>query len=147
MTRPWRHFLFLLPLVLGMGGAVAGEPLILTPEDALARVKAGDLTLIDVRRPDEWQATGMPQGSVGVTWDAQAVDGFIAQVEALAKGDKTAPLAVICRSGNRSARAQAALAAAGFTNVYDVSTGVVGAPPENGWIGRGLPVTMPGQED
>ncbi len=47
-------------------------------------------------------------------------------------------MALICRTGHRSAQMQQTLAARGFTLVYSVADGMAGA----GWIKRGLPVTQ-----
>jgi rhodanese-related sulfurtransferase len=73
---------------------------------------------------------------------------FVKDAEAAlaAKGlDKTAEVLVMCRSGDRSARAVNALAGAGFTNVWSVYDGFEGdASSEgrrtvNGWKNANLP--------
>jgi rhodanese-related sulfurtransferase len=59
---------------------------------------------------------------------------------------KDAPLILGCKTGNRSARAAAALTAAGFTRVFDQSRGwdgrrgTFGETVEPGWLREGLPV-------
>jgi rhodanese-related sulfurtransferase len=109
----------------------------LDAETAFQRAKTGDLLLIDIRQPEEWADTGSPAG-------AQRLDlrspTFLDRLSALAEGDKTRPIALICASGGRSARTATALAEAGFTNVLDVSEGMLGSSAGPGWLARGLPV-------
>src|SRR5689334_1177936 len=59
-------------------------------------------TLIDVREPAEWAETGVPQGAATISISRK---DFVEAVLAKVGGDKSAPVAVICRSGNRSAKA------------------------------------------
>ena len=64
---------------------------------------------------------------------------FVAAVEVELGSDKTRPVAVICRAGNRSVRAADALAAAGFTNVTNVADGMLGRDDVGpGWLGSNL---------
>lgn len=95
--------------------------------------KAGAL-LVDVRTPAEWAETGIPATAHAVMLqDPQ----FLEKIRALTGGDTTRRIALICRSGNRSAKARDLLGAAGFTNVTSVAGGVLG--PE-GWLDLELPV-------
>ncbi len=48
--------------------------------------------------------------------------------------DKSTPIFVYCRSGNRSAIAAAALADMGYTEIHDLAGGI------NDWIAAGYPV-------
>lgn len=103
---------------------------------ALAALLAQQGTLIDIRRADEWRETGVVPGSRLITaYDAQGrLDPrFLAAVAAAAAKD--APVALICRSGNRSATAARLLAAeAGYTRVYNVEGGV------RAWTAAGRPL-------
>ncbi|WP_300378628.1 rhodanese-like domain-containing protein [Henriciella sp.] len=90
--------------------------------------------LIDVRTPEEWEQTGIPADAHTIT--LQDAD-FLKQVERLTGGDKDQPVAFICRSGNRSAKARDRLVQEGYTNVTSVAGGVAG---EEGWIAEDLPV-------
>jgi rhodanese-related sulfurtransferase len=54
--------------------------------------------------------------------------------------DRTAPVALICRTGNRSGKQQRRLTAAGFTNVINIAEGMAGSGAGAGWIRQGLPV-------
>lgn len=118
-------------------GSFAG-PTLSAPE-ALARATAGTLTLIDIRRPDEWADTGIPAPARPL--DMRRPD-FEVELARLA-GDRAAPVALICARGVRSKRMAARLQAAGFVNVIDVPEGMLGSSAGPGWRARGLPVVRP----
>jgi rhodanese-related sulfurtransferase len=67
-------------------------------------------------------------------------DGFAEAVLAQVKGNRDAPIALICRTGNRTTYMQKELEARGFTHVYNIKEGMVGSAAGPGWIKRGLPV-------
>jgi rhodanese-related sulfurtransferase len=67
-------------------------------------------------------------------------NGFLRDLFRLVQGDYDRPIGLICRTGNRSARMQHALLAAGFTNVFNIREGMAGSGAGPGWIRRGLPV-------
>ncbi|WGH78636.1 rhodanese-like domain-containing protein [Jannaschia ovalis] len=111
----------------------------LTAPEALEAVRAGELLLVDIRRPDEWASTGIPEGAEPLDMRR---DDFVEALEALAGGTDR-PVALICARGVRSDRMSAALEAAGFTTVADVSEGMLGSSAGPGWLARGLPVARP----
>ena len=110
---------------------------IITAPQAHAKAVSGEITLIDIRRPDEWARTGSGEGAHRIDL---RVDDFAARVQAAAGGDITAPIALICARGVRSARTSNQLIKAGFTNIIDVPEGMLGSPGGPGWIARGLPI-------
>ena len=110
---------------------------ILTPGEAHEKAIAGEITLIDIRRPDEWAKTGSGEGAHRIDL---RVDDFAAQVQAAAGGDLDAPVALICARGVRSARTSNQLIDAGFTNIIDVPEGMLGSAAGPGWLERGLPL-------
>jgi rhodanese-related sulfurtransferase len=113
----------------------------LTATEAHAQVQAGTLTLIDIRRPDEWRQTGVAQDALRINMaHPQGASGFVQQVAAELGGDRNAPIGLICRTGNRTTHMQQALREAGFTRVYNIREGMVGSAAGPGWIARGLPV-------
>ncbi len=117
----------------------------LKPHQAWSKVERGEAVLVDVRTPAEWQQTGVPREAKRVTLnDPRGAAGFVAGVMKAVRGDNRVPVAVICRSGNRSARAAAILDKAGFKTVYNVTEGVVGKSAESGWAARGLPMVSCG---
>ena len=96
----------------------------------------------------EFLFVGHPVGAIHIAWndgpDWEINPHFVAQVRAAA--DQTQPVVLICRSGNRSMDAGAALEEAGFTKVYNVLHGFEGDLDENhqrnktnGWRVDGLP--------
>lgn len=96
------------------------------------QLRAADaVTLIDVRRPNEWKETGVAAGAIGATLQD---DDFLDQILAAVGGDKSKPVALICRSGGRSAKAQKQLKAAGYTTVINVAGGTLD------WIKQDLPL-------
>jgi rhodanese-related sulfurtransferase len=109
----------------------------ITAPDAHARADAGTLTLVDIRRPDEWQATGIGVGAHPVDMRR---DDFTGAVLQLVQGNAGAALALICAKGVRSARLSTRLAQSGFGQIINVPEGMLGAPEGPGWIARGLPV-------
>jgi len=113
----------------------------LTAPEAFSRAQAGQLTLIDIRRPDEWRQTGVAAGALRINMvHPQGVPGFVRQVGAELDGRRDTPIGLICRTGNRTTHMQKALQEAGFTHVYHIPEGMVGSSAGPGWIGRGLPV-------
>ena len=101
------------------------------------------IKVIDVRTPEEYAFVGHPE----MAWNVplafvtyQRKDGkteyqvrwnqdFVTEVKGLAGPDDI--LLVMCRSGDRSARAVDKLAAAGFTNAYNVVDGFEGDKVED----------------
>jgi len=110
--------------------------------------------LIDVRSKVEFDYVGHPAGACNVIWKDypawQENPRFVEDVRALMVergGDDAArPVLAICRSGARSLAAAQALAAAGYTNLYNVEEGFEGDKDAvghrrttSGWLARGLP--------
>ena len=114
----------------------------LTPDEARTLAAQGELTIIDIRLPLEWERTGVPEGALAISLQDQTQqprEGFVADVlEALAN-DPTKPIALICARGHRSAFARQWLLQSGFTNVRDISEGMIGGEHGPGWLARDLP--------
>lgn len=132
-----------MAVAVGAGGlALAGRDRFageeMDPQVAFDAARTGDVLLIDIRRPDEWTATGIPEGAEPI--DLRRAD-FADAVLKLAGGDRTRRVALICAAGVRSDRTGAALSEAGFTRVIDLPEGILGSPAGPGWQARGLPVT------
>ena len=109
----------------------------LTVEDAHAMAVTGEIVLIDIRRPDEWERTGIGEGAVPL--DMRRPD-FEAKLAILSGPTREIPVALICARGVRSARLGRRLAAAGFDSILDVPQGMLGSAAGPGWLERGLPV-------
>lgn len=143
-TRRW--------VLLGGAAIVAGLAIReyrLTPEDfeggklsvteAHAQARSGGVTLIDIRRPDEWSRTGIPEGAHPL--DMRRPD-FVEALINVAGPDRSQPIALICARGVRSARLSNALSQAGFSTIIDVPEGMLGSYAGPGWLKTGLPVTI-----
>jgi len=79
-----------------------------------ARLDAGDITLVDVRPPEERARASLQQ-------DFRTFDDGI---DALARLPKDTALAFICHSGGRSARAAEHFRSLGFRAVFNVEGGI-----------------------
>ncbi len=100
-------------------------------EEAHELVTAGRLMLIDVRHPQEWNETGRPAGSYGVTLQDRE---FELKVLEILGDDKSKPVALSCRTGARSSRGADRLVAAGHMNVSNIEGGFLA------WKKAGLPI-------
>jgi rhodanese-related sulfurtransferase len=113
----------------------------LAAPDAAAAADAGKITLIDIRTPPEWKQTGVAKGARLVNMvHPQGAPGFVSALLEQINGDRSTPIALICRTGNRTTQVQRYLQSQGFTQVYNVKEGMAGSAAGPGWIKRGLPV-------
>lgn len=109
----------------------------LSAQDAHVKVQRGEIVLVDVRTPSEWEATGLPQDSIGISLDSR---NFMKQMRGAVMGDLDHPVAIICQTNDRSDTAARRLKAAGFTTVYSVTEGMAGSDGVGeGWIKQELP--------
>ncbi len=92
--------------------------------------------LVDIRRQEEWQQTGIVKGAKTITFfdnTGRINPKFVPQFTALAKPDQT--IALICRTGNRTQAAGQAIAQQlGYKNVLNVTHGIMG------WMAEKRPV-------
>lgn len=127
-----------LVLCLLAGSAAAQE---MSAPDAFEAARADKITLIDIRTPPEWRQTGVAPHAARINMiHPQGATGFLNEVLAKVGGDRTAPIALICRTGNRTTQVQKFLLAQGFTQVYNVREGMAGSGAGPGWLARKLPV-------
>ncbi len=108
----------------------------ISAQEAYELAQAGDLNIIDVRRPDEWAATGMPEFGHGITMGDPK---FLEKLAAL-NITHTTPLAIICAAGVRSANVQQFLLSNGFENVSNIAEGMMGGANGDGWLRQNLPL-------
>ncbi len=122
-----------------LAGAAAAQDI--TAPEAFEAARAGKLILIDIRTPPEWQQTGVAQGATRINMiHPQGAPGFLREVLAKTGGKLNAPIALICRTGNRTAQVQRYLKAQGMGQVYNVPEGMAGSAAGPGWLARRLPV-------
>jgi len=114
----------------------AAETVIKAP-DAYVAAKAGNIILVDIRTPQEWVQTGVAEGAIGLDMTDKS---FVDNLVQLRSDNPDKPIALICRTGNRSGYVFEALNKQGFPNLMDVSEGMAGGANGKGWIPRGLPI-------
>jgi rhodanese-related sulfurtransferase len=113
----------------------------LSAVQAHERAQSGEVTLIDIRQPEEWRQTGVAQDVKRVSMRQPGGGQAFAQAIYEASGrNLDAPIVLICRTGSRTSRLVPLLKEMGFTNVVDVPEGMLGSRAGPGWIARGLPV-------
>ncbi len=104
-----------------------------------AKLERG-VKLIDIRRPEEWQQTGVVEGSIKATAfnaNGQFLKSFVETLEQTVQPDEE--FVVICRTGNRTAALSNWLATrGGYKNVLNHRDGITD------WIAKGLPVDKTG---
>ena len=105
--------------------------------DAYVAAKAGNIILVDIRTPEEWAQTGIAEGAIALDMTDKTFVDSLVKLRAEYPGK---PIALICRTGNRSGYVFDALNKQGFPNLTDVAEGMAGGPNGKGWIPRGLPI-------
>ncbi|MBO1924332.1 MULTISPECIES: rhodanese-like domain-containing protein [Thiomicrorhabdus] len=80
-------------------------------EEAKQLVKNKNAQLVDVRTPEEYEASKIPEAT---NLPLQELDRLAAQL------DKSRPVVVFCRSGQRSQMAMQMLLSMGFAEVYNL---------------------------
>jgi len=110
---------------------------VMSAADAHEQALTGEVILVDIRRPDEWSGTGIGEGAIALD---MREDDFVPSLIALRQANPETPIAMICRTGNRSNYVVTALAGQGFPGLVDVSEGMAGGPNGTGWIRLGLPI-------
>jgi rhodanese-related sulfurtransferase len=95
------------------------------------------VTIIDIRRPEEWKQTGVVKGSQRLTsFDkgGRLMPSFLPTFTNNISKDQ--PVILICRTGNRTQALSTHLSKElGYTNIFNVKNGITS------WIREGLPVT------
>lgn len=134
----FRYKLLLAALLSGLAMTAAAQEM--SAPEAYEAAQAGKLKLIDIRTPPEWKQTGVAKDAQRVNMlHPQGATGFLNEVLSKVDGDKNAPIALICRTGNRTTQVQRFLQAQGFSRVYNVREGMAGSSAGPGWLARKLP--------
>lgn len=92
----------------------------LSAQDALTRVKAKELILIDVRDGSEVSASGKAAGALHVPLAVLRMKCDPASPECLAELATDRPVALYCASGARSQMAARMLTEMGYGEVYNI---------------------------
>ena len=88
----------------------------MTPVELAARLRTGDVDLIDVREPNEWEIARIPGARLIPMGEFP---------EAAAELDRSHDIVVQCRSGVRSGKVVRQLQEAGFTRVWNLAGGIL----------------------
>lgn len=103
-----------------------GTGIINISNDQLQSLLEKGVTLVDIRRPEEWKQTGVVPGSKKLTFFiGNGINPNLAtEIKRIAPTDK--PVVLICRTGNRTrVGAQMIQAQLGYKTVYNVERGIV----------------------
>ncbi|WP_228617871.1 rhodanese-like domain-containing protein [Exiguobacterium sp.] len=109
-------FLVVGTLLIVLFTSSKGEITKIDVETLQNRLENEDITLIDVREVDEYEG-GHIEGAVNAPLST------LNETELPYAKDE--PLYIICRSGNRSAQAASLLNDRGYTEIYDVTGGMI----------------------
>lgn len=97
-------------------------------------IKFEDITIIDIRRKEEWADTGVIEGSKMITLynaDGSMHKDFDRKFNAIVKSQEKS-FVLVCRTGNRTGFASKALSKDfGYKNVYNLKNGITN------WISSG----------
>ena len=136
-----RHILLTAVLVLLFGAtfsARAQHAAIQIGAEELQQLVMEQAVLIDVRRQDEWQRTGVVENSNLVTFFDQSGNynaaAWLSDISAFSNPND--PIVLICQTGSRSGVIASWLAGQmGYSAVYNLQPGIVE------WMRKGLPVS------
>ncbi|VAW55090.1 hypothetical protein MNBD_GAMMA05-250 [hydrothermal vent metagenome] len=126
--RVSRLRLLLLALVLGSAiMLIFKEPPYTNIEnDQLQVMLNKNIPIYDIRRPEEWQQTGVIEGSHLLTFidtRGQIKPDFINRFTT--EVDKDEPVILICRTGSRTSKlAHHLMTELGYTNIFNVDDGI-----------------------
>ncbi|KPF63336.1 hypothetical protein IP69_19270 [Bosea sp. AAP35] len=120
-------------LVWFPGGAVA-QTTSLSAREAYDAARTGTLLLLDIRTPEEWRDTGIPQGAIALDVETPA---FEVRLAGQRLDHPRKRIALIDRSGGLSASIRTKLAGRGFRDILAVRGGMLGP---GGWLEQKLPV-------
>lgn len=132
---------------ISLAAAAVSVPSLAEASDKISVTKAyndasaGRSLLIDIRRPDEWKKTGIGKHAyaMSIQQHPSGPQGFLTELIKLTSGNRSKRVDLICARGGRSKSLQRRLLKLGYTNVNDVTEGMVGGWGKKGWIKTGLP--------
>jgi rhodanese-related sulfurtransferase len=134
-----RHLLaalLLMPAAAWAQAPVTPRPT-LSVREAHERTRAGQVVLVDIRTPEEWRDTGVAEGAIRLDMLNPAFEARLAAIRAEHPGK---PIAIICRTANRTRRVQEVLGQRGWRDIVDVRGGMLGDGQNKGWLDEGLPL-------
>ena len=108
-----------------------------------AKEMSNNLIIIDVRNKEEWKETGIIPNSLLIQMLSAGRTirkEYISELLIALGEDKDIKAAIICHSGGRSSATVEMLKNEGFSNIFNISEGMVGNGSTTGWINRNLPL-------
>jgi len=111
----------------------------ITVRDAYAAVQRGEMVLIDIRAPKEWQQSGIASVAEPITM-YQPTSAFLSKINAVMEKRSSKTIALICAKGGRTLFLQRKLKKLGYTNILNVTGGMFGTNRHVGWLGAKLPI-------
>lgn len=124
--------LHILLKAIGLGWLMPAPFSSISVDQAHSMATTGEITLVDIRNEKEWNQTGRPINSIGLTLNTGRWESDILN---LLKNDKSKPIALSCLHGPRSVEAAYRLHEAGYEKVFNVEGGMTA------WLNAGLPVS------
>ena len=92
----------------------------MTPQDAVAKAKAGEITVIDVRDHNELAMSGKAAGALHIPLSVLQMQANPSSPDFNPALDTNKPVAVYCASGARSSMAAQVLEQFGFQDVHNI---------------------------
>lgn len=142
-----RNFLIATIIVIAMVWAATPRPEaqtagdIISADQAYQMAEAGELVIIDIRTPQEWEETGVAAPAVQLSMPADVTDSrFLTKFNAIKADNPDKKIAIICATGGRTGWMHAQLEKNGMGGTLNISEGMFGNELGEGWIKRGLPV-------
>lgn len=115
-------FVSKMPVMGGISAAAEKDYKIINAQEAKKMMDAGNVTVVDVRRPDEYASEHIPN-AINIP-----VESIGAEKPQLLPHDN-AVILVYCRTGIRAAAASEKLVKLGYKNIYDMG-GITSWPYE-----------------
>ena len=138
---PKSSWILLMTLLLVSSFSSAADYAKISVQEAHRLSTNEEILLIDIRSEQEWKQTGVaPQAHTISMHQEGGLLEFEQQLLMLLEFDKDKPIALICAAGVRSSRMQHYLHSRGFSQVSDVTEGMLGNFFHQGWIDQGLPI-------
>lgn len=92
----------------------------ISAKDAVAKAKAGELTVVDVREGMEVKSSGKAKGALHIPLATIRMKADPSSPEKHPDLDPAKPVALYCASGGRSAGAAQMLVQMGYAEVYNI---------------------------
>lgn len=87
-------------------------------KDFQEAMKLNGATIVDARTPQEYAASHIKDVNININWEKRTFKEKIEQF------DKSKPILIYCRTGNRTSKTASAMQAMGFKEVYNLEKGI-----------------------